>query len=152
MNNYIITNKTMAILSNGKGESIVYEESRFFIIKQRPNSIIKKNCQNYGISLDSAIERTKILTGINYKPPIILSDYQKIIIFPTKSLRLPDNEWICLNQIKDFHINKRNNTTMIEFKNGKVLEFKISYNSMNNQILRAYFLQSKNEPLGVDIA
>ena len=136
MNSYIITNKTMAILSNGKGESIVYEESRFFIIKQRPNSIIKKNCQNYGISLDSAIERTKILTGINYKPPIILSD----------------NEWICLNQIKDFHINKRNNTTMIEFKNGKVLEFKISYNSMNNQILRAYFLQSKNEPLGVDIA
>ncbi len=150
MNKYNINSKTMAILSNVRGESNVYEEKRLFIIKGRPNSIIKKNCLNYGKSLGAAIKNTKILIGITYKPPIIINEYQNWIFFPTRSIRLNNNEWICLNQVKDFSENKRNHNTLIEFKNGKVLEFDVSYNVMNNQILRSYFLQSKNQLISID--
>lgn len=146
MKKYDISNKTMAILANGRGESIVYENKRFYIIKMKPTAIIKRNCLNYGISLEAAINRTKSLIGVNYKPPIVVNPYQKIIFFPTKSIRLASNEWICLNHIKTFYENKINHKTIVEFKNGKILEFDVSYNIMSNQILRAYYLQSKSTP------
>lgn len=147
MNKYNINNKTMAILATNRGESIVYEDSRFFIIKSNPNFIIKKNCLNYGKSLEGAMNITKILIGVSYKPPIIINEYQNIIFFPTRSVRLNSNEWICLNKIKNFYENKINHKTLIEFNNGKVLEFDISYNIMKNQILRAHYLESKNQPI-----
>lgn len=150
MNKYNINSKTMAILSNDKGESIIYEETCFFIVKCRPTFLIKKSCQMYGKSLESAIQNTKRLIGVNYKAPIILNEYENTIYFPTKSIRLANNEWICLNKIKNYYENKRSHKTFVEFNNGKILEFDISYNIMNNQILRAYFLQSKNQLITKD--
>lgn len=150
MNKYQINDKTMAILSNGKGESIIYEDDRFFIVRCRPTFLVKKNCLLYGKSLEAALLNTKNLIGVTYKAPIIINEYDGLILFPTKSIRLINNEWICLNKVKNYYENKRNHNTLVEFNNGKVLEFSISYNVMNNQILRAYFLQSKNHLNRVD--
>ena len=44
MSDYTINNETLAIISCGNDISLVYEGKEMFVINERPNNIIKKNC------------------------------------------------------------------------------------------------------------
>ncbi len=142
MDNYIINEETMAIIPYGKKKSIVYERSRFFIIKKAPNFIIKKSCLANGFSLEARHELTFELTGYKYKAPIIVNESLCLIFFPTCSPRLKQVEWVSLNHIKKFYDNRIKNSTYIMFNNEKIIEFDESINIMKNQILRATHLEA----------
>lgn len=78
---------------------------------------------------------------MEYKLPIILDEVKEVIIFPTCSPRQINCSWICINNIENYLKNKTFST--IKFANGFSYEINISYNSLENQILRATLLMSK---------
>lgn len=138
--NYEINSSTLAVLSVDNKTSRVIEEREEFYVKKSTLSIIDKSCKYFGSSYNGRFEGTKHLTGISYKSPIIIEETKNIIFFPTASPRLTECSWIALNNILDYKNN--NGKTLLEFNNGYNLYLNISYNIVENQILRATRLDS----------
>ena len=134
MKNYMINNNTLAILPLGDTYSIVYEDNVSKIVKTRPNNIINYNCKMHGSSLEGRLKGTENLTGYSYKAPVSINN--DLLFFPTTSPRLKECSWINL-------YNKFERTTQIVFNNNKYIDFRISKNILNNQILKASFLDAK---------
>ena len=103
----------------------------------RPNKIIKSNCQINGSSLEGRLDGTKFLTGYTYKAPILIKEDENIIFFPTSSIRLKDVAWISLNNLKTCYFDSTTNICNIIFYNNVIINSKVSYNKINNQILKA---------------
>lgn len=142
MKNYIINSETCAIISYGGGKSLIYEKNQRIIVDIKPNKIIKKNCYYNGSTYEGRVDATGFLTNYNYKAPILINESENIIFFPTSSPRLDDCSWISLNNIYDYYsINEK--ICRIIFDNKLFLELPISYNILNNQILRSIKLESK---------
>ena len=141
MEEYEINSSTLAIIPLGENISKVYEEAAEYIISKSPNAIIKENCEFYGSSYMGRCKGTKKLTGIKSKFPIIIEESRNIIFFPTSSSRCEDNSWIALNNIKTYAEKELN--SKIIFKNNEEIDLNISYYSLDNQICRAYMLNSK---------
>ena len=141
MENYEIGSQTLAIVPLDEEVSRVYEEEQEYIINKSSNSIIKSNCEFYGSSYEGRCKGTKKLTGIKSKFPIIIEESRNIIFFPTSSVRSDNNTWIALNNIKEY--TEDNLNSKITFKNNENLDLDISYYSLDNQICRAYMLNSK---------
>lgn len=141
MNDYEINGSTLAIVPLGENISEVYEAENRYIVNKSPNAIIKDNCEFYGSSYEGRCRGTKNLTGIKSKFPIIIEESRNIIFFPTSSVRSNENTWIALNNIKNY--SEKNLNSKIVFKNNEKLELGISYYSLDNQICRAYMLNSK---------
>jgi competence protein ComK len=118
-------------------DSLVYEKKKIFIVKMRPNKIIKSNCQINGSSLEGRLDGTKFLTGYTYKAPILIKEDENIIFFPTSSIRLKDVAWISLNNLKTCYFDSTTNICNIIFYNNVIINSKVSYNKINNQILKA---------------
>lgn len=142
MKDYIINEDTYAIISYGD-KSIVYEKHNKFIIDLKPNKILKRNCFYNGSSYEGRLNATKFLTEYNYKAPILIKEEGNIIFFPTNSPRLDNCSWISLNNIFYYYKNKDNKTCRVIFNNNLYIDLNISYNILNNQILRATNLDSK---------
>ncbi len=141
MKEYEINNSTMAIISINKGCSKVIEEEEEFLVKKDSTQIINDSCKFFGSSYSGRFEGTKNLIGVNYKAPIIIEESKEIIFFPTSSPRFENCNWICLKKIGN--IQKTDTKTIIHFKNGNTIELDISYNSLENQILRSTLLESR---------
>ena len=138
MNDYIINNKTLAIIPANDGlNSLVYEVGRSFVVLKKPNSIIKKNCIFNGSSLEGRIQGTYNLTGYSYKVPVLVSNKDYIIFFPTSSLRLKDCAWICLNNIKFARFDEQINMCKIYFKDNTHIAIDQSVYVINTQILKS---------------
>lgn len=134
--NYEITSDTQAILPMGKDCTKIIEQGDEYIINIKAHSILEHSCEYFGSSYEGRKEGTKKILGITHKAPIIIEESRQIIFFPTSS---PDNNncvWINLEKIeKYFKTDKRKSA--IEFKDGTILEFNVSYGSLTNQIMRA---------------
>lgn len=141
MDTYEINNSTLAIIPISKNCSKVIEKENNYIINNSTTDIIDHSCKFFGSSYNGRCEGTKNLVGFNYKSPIIIEESREIIFFPTSSPRFDNCSWISLNNI-DKYI-KKENISSIYFKNGINIDFKISYSSLENQILRATMLESK---------
>ncbi len=140
MVNYIINNKTLAVMALNKSESLVHEEGRHIIAKKKPMQIVRRSCHVFGSTFQGRVEGAKNLTGYRYKLPIIIQEYDELVIFPIKSPCLDNNDWVCLNHIDKFYPNNANNTTFVKFDNGLVVEFKVSFISFKNQYVKASYL------------
>ena len=140
MKNYEINSKTLAILPFGKHKTIVYEDHDCFILETKTPKIMDNSCRFYGSSMQGRQQGTATLTGLTYKVPIIISEENNIIFFPTSSPRLKDCAWISLNNVNRYFA--KDNQILIEFMNKETLELPISYNILNNQILKASKLES----------
>lgn len=141
MKEYEINESTQIIKPIDNKKSMVYEEECEYEVASSSNNIIKYNCSFYGSSYVGRCEGTKSLTGIKSKFPIIIEESRKIIFFPTSSVRTKDTMWIALNQIQD--IKKKNDTSMIVFKNGACVNIPVSFYSLKNQYCRATMLKAK---------
>lgn len=134
--NYEITYDTQVIIPLKNNKSRVIENKDEYIIDNSVINIMEHSCEYFGSSFEGRKEGTKKLLGITHKSPIIVEESRKIIFFPTTS---PDKEeciWINLEKIdKYFETGKKQSA--IQFKNGEILNFDISYGSLSNQILRA---------------
>ena len=135
MDKYEINNSTLAIIPISKNCSKVIEEDNNYIINNSTTEIIDHSCKYFGSSYNGRCEGTKNLVGFNYKTPIVIEESKEIIFFPTSSPRFDNCSWISLNNIEKYKKNEKKSS--IFFKNGIVVDFEISYSSLENQILRA---------------
>lgn len=137
---YEINSGTLAVLPVDENNSKVMEEECEYIVKQSATKIIDNSCKFFGSSLRGRSEGTKNLIGGNYKLPIIIEESRDIIFFPTSSPRLDECVWISLNNLVDYQ--KNNNSSIVKFKNGTLLDIDISIFSLENQVLRASRLEN----------
>lgn len=140
MQDYEINKKTLAIVPFGKNKTIVYENHDCFILEERASKIMDSSCRYYGSSMEGRQKGTTSLTGITYKVPIVVSEENQIIFFPTSSPRLKDCAWISLSNVQRYF--NQGDRIIIEFLNQEIIELPVSYNIINNQILKASRLES----------
>ena len=138
--NYEINEKTLALVPFDRNKTIVYEDNSCFILEVKPQKIMEDSCRFYGSSMEGRKKGTEALIGLSYKAPIIISEENNIIFFPTSSPRLRDCSWISHNNINNYY--DKIDNILIEFLNRETLELPISYNILNNQILKSSRLES----------
>lgn len=137
---YIITNKTLAVIPNGKKTKVI-EEKRSRLVDENTANIIENNCYFNGSTLEGRLKGSSYLLGSNYKPPIIINDSLNIILIPTHSIRNPECNWINLNTMLHYSPTDHNKV-LIEFVNNKKVIINTSYNIFDKQVLRATRLES----------
>lgn len=140
MQDYEINEKTLAILPFSNNKSIIYEDKDCYVLEKTVTKIMDASCRYYGSSIEGRQKGTASLTGITYKAPIIVSEENNVIFFPTTSPRLKECSWISLNNINKLYV--KNNKIILEFLNKEKLELLISENIIKNQILKASLLES----------
>ncbi len=140
LENYEININTLAIIPIDTKISKVIEIDNNFIVKRKTTEIVDYSCKYFGSSYIGRQEGTKNLIGINYKCPIVVEETREIIFFPTSSPRFSDCFWISLNNINSYK--KFNGSSKIIFNNNEEIIVNISYESLQNQILRATMLES----------
>lgn len=134
--NYEINQGTLAILPNENENSLVYEDEERFIVDQSPYSIMEESCKYFGSTYKGRKESAKEMLGADYKVPIIIEDYNNVIIFPTTSPTSEDCAWISLKRVKGIEKIDIYNTRII-FDNGREIIVPVSYRSIENQLSRA---------------
>ena len=147
-NNYEINKGTLALIPINEKITQVVEIDDNFFISCSVNKIIETSCRSFGSTYLGRTEGTKALLGINYKAPIIISESNNIIFFPTASPRSSNCCWISLNNINNFK--KENKNTIINFINNKEIKLNISSFVIENQIYKATMLESKLRKLTIN--
>ena len=142
MKDYEINDETLAIVPGGDlWDSVVVEDDYNYEVKMRPLDIVDYSCKYFGSSYEGRKMGSSEILKSSYKLPVVVEDTKNLIFFPTASPIDTDCSWISLKNIKDYK--KLTNTkTEIEFKNGKILIVDVSFNSFNNQVMRASRLES----------
>lgn len=133
---YEITFDTQVILPMDSKSSKIIENNESYVVNVTPMQILEHSCEYFGSSFDGRREETKKLLGITHKSPIIVEESRKIIFFPTTSPDRNDCIWINLEKISRYYKSSQKKS-IIEFKNGDIIEFDVSIGSLTNQILRA---------------
>lgn len=98
--------------------------------------VLEHSCEYFGSSFNGRKEGTKKLLGITHKSPIIVEESRKIIFFPTTSPDRINCVWINLEKVNKYY-KSSSKKSIIEFKNGDIIEFDVSIGSLTNQIMRA---------------
>jgi len=141
MKEYSINKNTLAILPFGENKSIIYEKNDCFLVNTKPNKIMDESCKYYGSSMEGRLRGTDNLIGISYKAPIIIEENSPLVFFPTSSPRLKKCAWISFNNISKYYYDEIGKKSVIKFLNDESIGFSMSYNVLNNQVLKANRLE-----------
>lgn len=133
---YEITFDTQVILPVENNSSRIIENNESYVINVPPIQVLEHSCEYFGSSFNGRKEGTKKLLGITHKSPIIVEESRKIIFFPTTSPDRIDCVWINLEKVNKYY-KSSSKKSIIEFKNGDIIEFDVSIGSLTNQIMRA---------------
>lgn len=133
---YEITFDTQVILQVENNSSRIIENNESYVINVPPMQVLEHSCEYFGSSFNGRKEGTKKLLGITHKSPIIVEESRKIIFFPTTSPDRIDCVWINLEKVNKYY-KSSSKKSIIEFKNGDIIEFDVSIGSLTNQIMRA---------------
>ena len=133
---YEITFDTQVILPVENNSSRIIENNESYVINVPPMQVLEHSCEYFGSSFNGRKEATKKLLGITHKSPIIVEESRKIIFFPTTSPDRIDCVWINLEKVNKYY-KSSSKKSIIEFKNGDIIEFDVSIGSLTNQIMRA---------------
>lgn len=133
---YEITFDTQVILLVENNSSRIIENNESYVINVPPMQVLEHSCEYFGSSFNGRKEGTKKLLGITHKSPIIVEESRKIIFFPTTSPDRIDCVWINLEKVNKYY-KSSSKKSIIEFKNGDIIEFDVSIGSLTNQIMRA---------------
>lgn len=133
---YEITFDTQVILPVENNSSRIIENNESYVINVPPMQVLEHSCEYFGSSFSGRKEGTKKLLGITHKSPIIVEESRKIIFFPTTSPDRIDCVWINLEKVNKYY-KSSSKKSIIEFKNGDIIEFDVSIGSLTNQIMRA---------------
>lgn len=136
---YEITEETCALIAINNECTKIIELDDEIIIKNSTSKILDYSCKYYGSSYLGRKEGSMNILKNIYKIPIIVEESRNIIFFPISSTRQNDTTWISLKNIKSYK--KVDKNTEIIFKNNKKILLKISYYSLQNQILRSSYLE-----------
>lgn len=119
---------------NDEKKVLIVEKNKKFNIDADCFKFIKKCCMVYGHSY--TMQRQFVIDIFNYyiKTPIIVSDYNMIIFFPTAAPNFKECIWISYNNI-DRYV-KEKDYTKIFFKGGKVINISTSFSTIDSQITK----------------
>ena len=109
MRNYILTDDVLCFTSNGYGTYVV-EKNKDFYLSIDCLKLLKYGCNFYGNS------------------------YNMIIFFPTCTPSSKKCIWLAYNNITRYV--KESNGTKIYFDNGKEMNIKVPYTTIDNQITK----------------
>ncbi len=132
---YEVTSATYAVLAINETLSRVIEREKEFIINKSTIDIIEDSCKYYGCTYEGRCEGTKNLLNYSYKLPIMIEESKSLIFFPTASPKYAKCSWISLHEIDKFY--KLGENTKILFKNGYNLVIDCSFETIENQLMRA---------------
>ena len=136
MDEYIINNNVLCFTQDidNEKEVLIIEKDKKFNISTDCFKFLKKCCLLYGHSYNT--QRQLVIDTFNYyiKTPIIVSNCNNIIFFPTTAPKSKECIWISYNNI-DRYV-KENNYTKIYFKGGKILNISVPYSTVDNQITK----------------
>lgn len=132
---YEINSTTCALISQDNFTTIIIDNNGKHTINSPIDEVLDYSCGYYGSSLKGRLEGTKHILGSKYKLPIIIEETKEIIFFPTTSIKNNKCVWLSLKNISDYQ--KKDSKLQITFKNKISLTLNISYESFENQILRA---------------
>lgn len=109
--------------------------------------LLKNSCKYYGHNYN--IQRQIVIDLFNYyiKTPIILSEFNMVIFFPTASPNSKDCIWISYNNV-DRYI-KEKNYTKIFFKGGKVINISASFSTIDSQITKCIKIEKYLNKLNI---
>ena len=124
-----ISVKTLIIYYNNFNTVMINTDGKIIINGNFIRSILNKSCIFYGSSLNGRLKGSKDLLKCRYKLPIIISESNRLIFFPVNKYF-----WINFNMIESFE--KKENHTIITFKNGYKRSIFVSYRVVNNQMLK----------------
>ena len=106
MRDYIINENLLCFTqdTNDKNKILVVEKSKNVTFNGNSLSFLKKCCFCYGHSYN--IQRQFVIDHFNYyiKTPIILSEYNKIILFPTASPESDNCIWVSYNNVERYYL------------------------------------------------
>lgn len=145
---YEINRGTLALIPINDALTQVVELDNSFYVENSVQKIIDNSCKNFGSSFLGRSEGTKALIGINYKAPIIISELNSIIFFPTISPRSEKCCWISLNNLIDYK--KESDSTIINFNNNRQIKLDVSSFIIENQIYKATMLDYKLRKLSLN--
>lgn len=140
MDKYLITKNTLALLPIDSKSTKIIERYITFNIYENTKDIIDYNCLINYSSFKGRCDATDFLIGVKYKCPIIISEKNEIIFFPTKSPIDNMCSWINMKEISKYY--SAGKYSYIVFNNKKIIKLTISSNILSNQILKSYRLET----------
>lgn len=132
---YEINSTTCALITENNFSTTIIDINGITNIEYPINKLIDYSCSYYGSSFKGRLEGAKTVLGSKYKLPIIVEETREIILFPTTSYKNNECAWISLKNISDYK--KNGNKVTILFKTNHQIDLNISYESFENQVLRA---------------
>ncbi len=135
MKEYEINSSTCALIPNSNFSTTIIEKSKKLIFQNSPQEIINYSCAYYGSSFKGRLCGSKQALGSKYKLPIIVEESREMIFFPTASYENANCAWISLKQVA--HYENEKDGVKVFFQSGSSISLNISYESFENQILRA---------------
>ena len=148
---YEINSSTCALIPNSNFTSTIIEKHTKVNSPSTVYEIINYSCAYYGSSFKGRLNGSKCALGSKYKLPIIVEESREMIFFPTSSYDSNDCIWISLNNIANY--TRSENHVIVVFDNNQSIELKMSYESFENQVLRAtkllLILKSRKKDINV---
>lgn len=132
---YLINENTLAIIPY-KNKSKVIEKYITYVVNLLPTEIVNNSCLYYGSSYKGRSESSSYFLGTKYKNPIIISENNRVIMFPTTSPNNVDCLWINYKGISKYYSHNLS-TTKIELINNKILTINLSNRIFGNQVLKS---------------
>ncbi len=136
MQDYILNTDVLCFTQDVDNDKniLVIEKKNKNVIKMDCFKFLKRSCSYYGHSYK--MQRQFVIDIFNYyiKTPIIVSEYDMIIFFPTASPKSKECIWISYNNVERYV--KEDNYTKIYFKGGKILNISTSYSTIDHQITK----------------
>ena len=137
MENYLINNKTVALLKV-KNKTIIYDVETKRVINKNIKKILEYNCLFYGSDLVGRKKSAAKIINIRYKIPLIIND--NIILLQLNSIRCDECLFLVLNKLIDYKVNS--NLLEIKCINNTIFNNKISKNSFEKMIINGIKLNN----------
>lgn len=134
MENYLISNKTIAVIKN-KRKTIIINVDKVVVINKSVKNILEYNCNYYGSSFDGRIKCAKDILNIKYKIPIVIDDKNNIVLISLNSPRDSSNVYLVTNKILNYEI--INNNLRVFCLNNVNFKVKLSKNVFEKLLLNS---------------
>lgn len=135
---YLINKETYYLYENVDKLVINEHGVELEFAEQNLENIIDDSCKYFGSSYKGRIEGSKNMINSKYRVPIIVSEKNKILVFPVSGYKL--NEIIWFNYFNIIKYYKEKDKLVVLFSNGIKYSFNISYTIFNNQVLKSSHL------------
>lgn len=135
LDSYEINSSTLAIIAVSETLSRIIENEREFYVSMSSLEIVENSCKYYGSTYEGRCEATRFMLGCSYKLPIIVEESKPIILFPISSPKFTKCSWFSITNVDK--VVKHELGAKILFKTGYELILESSFDSIENQMLRA---------------